>query len=238
PSFSLKPQFTKKFKSPNSVIQFETAILKQSISVQISLHVGNQGSGQSVQSLPDRLFEAVITLGSPQLNSSILILHLQSLPLPIMAYPQRKVELVLSKDWDSWFTIIKAKAHIYEIWDLISPDLNVKPRLLPKPKEFWLNKQNPTSADMEVFNFENKVYKSQWAAWKEQKDSLSKIQEFILDTCGSTNLKLLQYVDPTPWDLLRALKLRMAPSDSPRQIELEKSVITASKRAQGNRQHA
>lgn len=133
----------------------------------------------------------------------------------------REPKLVSLKDWDAWITVIKGKAITYDVWDLINPENDVKPALLSRPKEPDPIAGTPTMESIAIHAYYHKEYKSKIAAWKEQKESISKINEYIFTTTAATNLKTIQKTEPSPWDLLRALKLRLTPSDSARCIELE-----------------
>lgn len=128
------------------------------------------------------------------------------------------LKLTHSKDWDLWFAIVKAKATAYKIWELVNPDIDVKPTGLTMPAE----PEYDAAMTMVELKFKMFRYKIQEAKYDKQFENLNKLQDFIYTTVSVSNLRYIQRAEPHAWDLLRALKQRMAPSDAARTLALER----------------
>ena len=135
-------------------------------------------------------------------------------------------KLEKSKDWDAWIAVIKGKAVGHQIWDKIDPTQAIKPQQVQKPQEIEEPDEDAIENDPNAYTkykLQLTTYKTKLARWKEQHESLSKIVDLIYDTVGVANLTYIQKVEVHPWDLLRALKARLAPSDSARSLELRQT---------------
>ena len=64
-------------------------------------------------------------------------------------------------------------------------------------------------------------YKRELQEQKEQKEAMAKVIRFIYDTTSVSNLTYIQKVEIHPWNVLRALQDRLAPSDAARSLELK-----------------
>ncbi|KAL8717048.1 MAG: hypothetical protein Q9225_005675 [Loekoesia sp. 1 TL-2023] len=131
----------------------------------------------------------------------------------------RELKLASSKDWDAWITIVKGKAIAYRIWDLIDPSKVEKPTPLEKPEEPELdipdNEEEEEYTKLLVrYKLQMAKYKSQRSKWKEQHESFTKLIDFIYDTITVANIVYIQKIEVHPWNILRALKQKLAPPDS------------------------
>lgn len=155
-----------------------------------------------------------------------------------MTESKRELKLSQSKDWDAWLSVVRAKATGYKIWDLVDPSKSTKPK----------GKEEPTKPDLDAMegdNFTEKHarykmhltdYKRELQEQKEQEEAMAKIISFIYDTTSVTNLTYIQKVEIHPWDVLRALQARLAPSDSARSLDLEQQYYRLAK-GPSNRQN-
>ena len=138
----------------------------------------------------------------------------------------QEVKLITSKDWDAWIAIVKGKATGYLIWDLVNPALTTKPTVLIEPIEPAFPAISAdaaaNSASLTAYKLNMTRYKSQVSMWEKQHASFTKLIDFIYSTVGKANLIYLQNTEVHPWDFLRALKAKLAPSDSARSLAVEK----------------
>lgn len=142
----------------------------------------------------------------------------------------RDLILATSKDWDSWLAIIKSKAVGYQIWDLINPSKPTRPAYIAtKPVKPTLNlpegndaaAQAATVTILSLYKIHKDEFKTDLEEWKEQHQAFTKIIDFIHDTVTIHNIVFIQKAEVHPWNYLRALKSRLAPSDQERMLELE-----------------
>ena len=140
-----------------------------------------------------------------------------------MTDTKRELKLGSSKDWDAWLSVVRAKATGYSIWSLIDPSTETRPMGKTEPTEPDIEAQAGADFNEKLARFKiaSSKYKKALQDWKEQKDSMAKIISHIYDTTTVTNLSFIQTVEVHPWNVLRALKARLAPSDSARSLELE-----------------
>ncbi|SLM40368.1 hypothetical protein LPUS_11143 [Lasallia pustulata] len=73
---------------------------------------------------------------------------------------------------------------------------------------------------MEIYNLDKEVYKIDLADFERQAKALSDLTTFLQDTISAHNITYLKNVEPHPWDILRALKKRLAPSDTAQKYEV------------------
>ncbi|KAG7007910.1 hypothetical protein G7Y79_00008g025480 [Physcia stellaris] len=140
-----------------------------------------------------------------------------------MTDTKRKLKLSFFKNWDAWLSVVRAKVIEYSIWNLIDSFKDTRPTGKFEPVESNLDEQQ--GADFNEKHARYKIassrYKTELQDWKEQKQSMAKIIDHIYDTTTITNLSFIQFVEIHPWNVLRALKARLAPTDSARSLELE-----------------
>ena len=139
---------------------------------------------------------------------------------------QRKIVLRKPEDWDSWISLVRNQAESLNVWNLINPTLPVRPIALTKPLEplFDLGDSAATfgSKAFEYYKAQQEVYNSRLAEYNEQKTGFTAIISFIHETITVENAILIQEIESHPYDLLVALKQRLAPTDQARSLDLEK----------------
>lgn len=140
---------------------------------------------------------------------------------------KRELKLATAKDWDAWIAIVRRKATGYQIWDLINPSEETRPDSLQEPTEPELG--IPDDPDEEIdskiltrYKLKKEIYKSRLIKWEKQHESMTKLVDFIYDTISVANRVYIQKTEVHPWNILRALKQKLAPSDSARELELER----------------
>ena len=139
---------------------------------------------------------------------------------------QKRLILSKSEDWDSWISFVRNQAESHNVWNLIDPTFPIRPIALTKPLEplFELggSAEAFNSKAFEFYKAQQVVYKSRLARYNEQKTGFTAIISFIQETITVENAILIQKVESHPYNLLVALKQRLAPSDQARSLYLEK----------------
>ncbi|KAL8808895.1 MAG: hypothetical protein Q9223_007973, partial [Gallowayella weberi] len=120
------------------------------------------------------------------------------------------------------------------IWDLINPSIKVKPISLLEPKA-PVPKPNPTVEDKSNYKYDSNVYRTEYHKYKEQRESFARIVEKITNSISFSKHAFIKNVEKHPWDILRALKAHLAPSDEARLLTLE-AEYSKLKAGPGNRQ--
>ena len=142
-----------------------------------------------------------------------------------MTSSSKKIMLSKSEDWKTWLSFVRMKATSLEIWDLIDPELAVKPETIKKPTEptFDLG-DDPKKFNKEGYEFfkaKREMYKMTLSQYKEQTEAFSSIISFIQESITAQNAVLIEHVEPQPYEILRELKRTLAPTDRARELELQ-----------------
>jgi hypothetical protein len=141
----------------------------------------------------------------------------------------QKSTVILSSpsDWDEWLEIIKTKAVGGEVWKFVDPT-EVKDKLplteptIPTPQDVNPEKTSLAQLDddeKEELRFKRFSYKRSIATYDRQKAAIATLRSFIQETISRIYLTYTFDCD-TPYDMLVALKQRVAPTDQARKIEL------------------
>lgn len=136
----------------------------------------------------------------------------------------RKIVLGKSADWDMWFHYVKQRAINNFIWELVDPSKDIKPAVLVAPVKPTVT--IPTGPEKlgsdayEIFRIRQQIYKDEVAEYKDQHKALADLVAFIQETVAVQYSPYISKAEPHPWDLLRSLKSRLAPSDQARKLEV------------------
>lgn len=137
----------------------------------------------------------------------------------------KKVILSKPADWDAWIFSVRIRATSTRIWDLVNPDLTVRPVSLKEPIEpefqFPADDAQFDKLKYEAYKARKDIYKTNLAEYERQEKAFGDLISFIQDTIAAHNVPFIQKEEPHPWNLLRALKLRPAPIDEARNLEIE-----------------
>ena len=140
-----------------------------------------------------------------------------------MSDGKRELKLSQSKDWDAWLSVFRAKATVYQIWDLTDPSKQEKPK----------GKQESTEPDLDAmkgdtFTEQHARYKIQLTKYKrelqeqeKQKEAMGEVISFIYDTTSASNFTYIQKVGIHPRNVVRALQARLPSLDVARSMDLE-----------------
>jgi len=146
--------------------------------------------------------------------------------------PAQRVSVILSRptDWDEWIEIVKTKAMGNKIWEYVDPStLKDNLSILNEPtipRAGDVNPQKPTvdkldANELEELKLLRYDYKRQIAAYERKDAALGSLRSFIQETISRAYLPYTFKCD-TPYDMLTALKTRVAPTDQARKMELIK----------------
>jgi len=129
--------------------------------------------------------------------------------------------------WEPWLFVVKTIADGGDTWQYMNPDLLLEPAVpirpvLPTPKDV-----NPTKttlleldqAEKESFKILLSMYKEELAVSKQVLDIIQAVRTHIVAT---VSMKNITYINgkTTVYQMLVALKKRLAPTDYARQLEL------------------
>lgn len=136
--------------------------------------------------------------------------------------PRNQVVLSKSADWSRWIWRVKIKATNTGIWELVDPDLEVMPvrKAKPQPPE-RVNLEQADTVRTELAKANYQVYKLELAEFKKEEKALTDLFNFIRQTISPANVIHIQRIDPHPWNVLRTLKQRLAPSETVRELTVE-----------------
>lgn len=145
----------------------------------------------------------------------------------------RSVILAQTKDWDPWIAIAKAKAVQARIWGFIDPSQPTKPQELEEPDyptyippigipPNVVASPEQISDAQEAHKDAKFRFKQQYNKYEDQRKGIASMVEWIYANVSASNLAFLRFVEPYPWDLLRTLQSRIAPTDSARIMEMER----------------
>ena len=110
---------------------------------------------------------------------------------------------------------------------MIDPSQNTKPQCLEEPAEPDTTDllKDQSAAEIQIafnkYQAYKEVYKIQLAKYEKQKRSLTDIISYIQETIAVQNVVYIERAEAHLYSILRALKQRLAPSDSARTYEIE-----------------
>lgn len=135
-----------------------------------------------------------------------------------------KVRLAKSADWDVWFYFVRTRATITGIWELVDPDLTERPVLLEEPVEpVYVVPDDDDFHPIPYAAYEarKEIYRWKLTKYEQQVKALGDLTSFIQETIAPHNVTFIQKEEPHPWNLLRALRKHLAPSDEARSFDIE-----------------
>ena len=150
----------------------------------------------------------------------------------------RKIVLAKPADWETWISFLKTKATNLGVWELVNPDLTEKPAAKERPaKPIFEPPQDAAQIDNNAFNLfkiQSAVYKLNLDEYEREQKAFTDITNFIHDTLAIQVAAFTKGADADPWSQLRALKLKLAPTDQARKMEVER-LYHRLKKGPGNR---
>lgn len=138
----------------------------------------------------------------------------------------KKVILAKPADWDAWIFFVRARATSSNIWTLVNPDLAEKPVALAEPEELqYVEPEVGETVKDAIQDYKDRkeIYKPKLAKYERQEKAFGDPITLIQDMITAYNVTFIQSEEPHPWDILRALKQRLAPSDQARSLEIKQN---------------
>jgi Reverse transcriptase (RNA-dependent DNA polymerase) len=130
-------------------------------------------------------------------------------------------------DWHEWLFFVEKKAHEANIAEHINISTETGPTALKEPtrpsyqdvKEGATKLTELGPVELSMYNILRDEYKTDLSSYEKKRKALIELVDLILSTISRQNLT---YVldKKTPWEMLTALKLRVAPTDRVRKLEL------------------
>ena len=140
-----------------------------------------------------------------------------------MTNTKRELKLNFFKNWDAWFSVVRAKITEYSIWDLIDSFKELKSIDKFESSESDIDTQRDANLNEKHVRYKITIskYKKKFQDWKKQKKFLTKIINHIYDTTTITNLNFIQIVEIHSWNVLRTFKARLSLFDSTKSLKLK-----------------
>lgn len=135
-----------------------------------------------------------------------------------------KVILATQADWDVWFYLVRSRAKVTKIWELVDPVFSVRPVSLEEPVEPKSDPEWRLEGDHNryaLYKFKMKLYKFTLEKYERQEKALGDLTLFIQETIAVHNIPFIQMEEVHPWYLLRELKKHLAPSHEARTFQIE-----------------
>jgi hypothetical protein len=136
----------------------------------------------------------------------------------------RKVILSKSADWNIWFSFVKVKAINHEVWELINSAIEVKSVEISKSSSSItsvVESENLNKNAVELYKLECVSYTHRIADYQNQKKTLIDLINYIQKIITVDNVIYIKSIDSHSWNQLRALKKRLASTDSTRTMIIE-----------------
>ena len=153
---------------------------------------------------------------------------------------QKTIRLSKREDWEAWLSIIKHKATATEVWELVNPDIIEKPANKIKPTQpdiatiRRLTDATQRQMAMENLKLDEKAYRFDLQDYEKERKNLTDLIETIMNTLDADNTIYVRQTESHPWNLLRDLKQRLAPSSNARSLTIEKDYHRLSKGPSNN----
>jgi hypothetical protein len=135
--------------------------------------------------------------------------------------------LEASKDWIRWYEAVRRSADAKEVLDFVDIDADTQPVQPQRPVEPEYTDVKPGAAawialsadEKEQYRFLTQKYRMKLDLYKEQKKALNELQDFIHNTVAAHLAPLMDGLS-TVYDILQALKKRLALTDRTRRLQL------------------
>ena len=144
-----------------------------------------------------------------------------------MAATAKTVILDRPAHWDSWIFIVKAIAQGGDAWKYVNPELGTEPDIPSRPEKPTAAHINPakssttslTPAELDMYKVMLAEYREDLATVKQVLDTLQTVQNHVVTTILVTNVVYIKNKS-TVYQMLVALKKRLAPTDYARKLEV------------------
>ena len=140
------------------------------------------------------------------------------------AQPLKQIQLQKPADWTVWLSFIRMIAENDDVWNLINPDLIERPENILKPQAPVYQGSRGANIDLEAYNqwkAQMGLHRADLAEYEKQRESMKQLIKQIQSSISADAAVLIANESSHPYNLLRALKLRFAPTDQTRKIQIE-----------------
>jgi hypothetical protein len=151
--------------------------------------------------------------------------------------------IILDKpaDWHEWYAIVRTKAREAHISEQVDLDATTAPAALVAPRQplysdvkAGATRSNElTDRERDMFKLDFGLYQEQCVSFRRKEAALVEISNYIFSTVTRTNLAFI-IDEKTPWKMLSILKLRIAPTDRARKLELARQYQELKKAPRNN----
>lgn len=130
--------------------------------------------------------------------------------------------LTKSKDWDTWISYIQMRACLYHVWPLIDPTSPVKVPHLVKPsapmRPIPAPNQPVDSNVLTLYEINCELHEYMLSKYEKQQAGFREMTKYIRNTISPANAIYIKKIERHPYDILVALKKKLAPSDETRSL--------------------
>jgi hypothetical protein len=145
-----------------------------------------------------------------------------------MATSTKTVILNQPSDWDPWIFVVKSIADGGDTWKYIDPSLEEEPVIPRRPAPPTAQDVNQAvssvaalqPAELEVYKVLLAEYREQLATVKQVLDTIQTARTHIVTTVSASNIVYIKK-SKTVYQMLKALKKRLAPTDEARILQVE-----------------
>jgi len=148
-----------------------------------------------------------------------------------MAATTKSVTLDSPTNWKPWYYVTKSVATDGEIdvWQYVNPDLDIELAYPTEPEEptpasinalkQTIQALDPT--ELNLYRMLTTTYNTRLRLYEQKMKEIRNVRKHIRGTISERNITIIENLD-TPYQMLKALKKRLAPTDQARQIEVAK----------------
>ena len=144
-------------------------------------------------------------------------------------FSNNKIILAKPQDWDNWLFFVRTRATMMNIWHLVNPAIAIRPTYLLPPTRPPLPQRDPDGTipapAQQTYKMDSSTYKMDCVDFDRQQKAFSDLIAFIQETIASENITHIAQVESHPWDILRALSQRLAPSDEGRAMQIKEKYL-------------
>ncbi|MCJ1430182.1 hypothetical protein MMC29_008098 [Sticta canariensis] len=146
--------------------------------------------------------------------------------MPYNQESRNRIILDKPEDWEGWISHIKGVINDPTIWDLVNPDIPVKPTLCVYPEERARPQPNATGqfdlAQIEQYKALKLFREEDLAVFNYEDKGLREVNKLIYETTCARMIHQVAYSQSDPWSKLVALKQRLKPSSQSKALLVEK----------------
>lgn len=122
-------------------------------------------------------------------------------------------------DWDEWLFLLKKQAERTQVWQYVNPALATQPNVPTEPIQPDYPQDDEDDAQVRRYELRYQRYRTDQKAYEKYLRGIKEVEHQILTTINRTCLPYILECT-TPYETLKALKARLAPTDRAREIEL------------------